>query len=135
MIRSNVWAGQWNAWGRKREYDVACEPTCSGRRKRRGSGRIGRLLAGAQDPNAFRKWLLGLYADGDISARKCCIGAWSTGSSAPHLDVADIAMAPESSTGIVQKHLERKLGLDTITPRCVMWVKIPQHNYKRKIVR
>ena len=60
----------------------------------------------------FRGWLLRQYADGYLSAKRTCEGAYNCGDSAERLRVSDIARDPQSQSGSFAKLLQEKLGID-----------------------
>ena len=76
----------------------------------------------------FRGWLLRQYADGYLSAKRTCEGAYNCGDSAERLRVSDIARDPKSQSGLFAKFLEAKLGIDRFVKKYVLWERIPQHD-------
>ena len=90
----------------------------------------------AQDDRDFKGWLLWQFADGQVSAKRTCEGAWHLGSYARDLGVDHIARSPQSQTGSFNKYLESKLGMAEFIEKFVLFVKIPQHSkkYGRKLL-
>ena len=75
----------------------------------------------------FRIWLLTQFAEGHLSAKRTCIGAYQVGGLAEAANVADIARDPKAQSGSFNKFLDSKLGLDQFAGDVVFTTKIPQH--------
>ena len=79
----------------------------------------------------FRIWLLTQFAEGPLSAKRTCTGAYQLGGLAEPARVLDIARDPKAQSGSFNKFLDSKLGLDQFARDVVFTTKIPQHTKNR----
>ena len=92
-----------------------------------------RRLKHATDDNAYRKWLLRLFADTKISARDVCVGAWSMSADvARRSRVDDLSLHPEAQSGKYWRHLKGALKLDAWEAEHIFWEEIPTSTRKKK---
>ena len=89
-----------------------------------------------EDGRDFKAWLLWQFADGQVSAKRTCEGAWHLGTHARDLGVDHIARSPRSQSGSFNKYLDSQLGIAECIEKFVLFVKIPQHTkkYGRKLL-
>ena len=80
----------------------------------------------------YRKWLCEQYADGTLSAKRTCLGAWNLGPLAKDAGVEDLAKGPSAQSGSYAKHLGKALQLDQFVEDAIFWHKIPQHCKKER---
>ena len=75
----------------------------------------------------FKTWLLTQYAEGALSAKRICTGAYHLGDLATLAGVDHIARNPNAQSGSFAIFLDCKLGLDQFANNSVFMANIPQH--------
>ena len=68
------------------------------------------------------------FADGTLSAKRVCEGAWHLGDAAAICMVGDLARSPTNQSGSFARHLDHALGLDPFERDFVFTTKIPQQH-------
>ena len=80
----------------------------------------------------FKTWLLTQYAEGCLSAKRTCEGAYHLGNLATLAGVDHIARDPNAQSGSFATRLDSKLGLDEFVKNSVFMANIPQHTKKNR---
>ena len=115
----------------KRQRSVPKRTEVPWRSFHRPRKKLKRDLAGRSASNSepfdFRRWLVQQHAEGILSAKRTCLGAYHLGDSASQHGVADLVKPPGAQTGAYAQHLKGALGLDKFEENFIFNAKIMQH--------
>ena len=92
--------------------------------------RIGCVVDRGDPPKNFKDWLLFQFADGRLSAKSTCEGAYHLGDTAKQHGVEHVARSPSSQSGSFNAFLDKQLGIDDFVAKYVFFAEIPQHTKK-----
>ena len=96
----------------------------------------GKVVASNPESFNYRRWLLTQHAEGILSAKRTCLGAYHLGDSAAQHGVADLVKPPGAQSGKYARHLKSALGLDNFENDFIFKANIMQHDRaSRKNIR